>query len=274
MPNKDWFQSSLGLWLIEQERASCNQLVPDGYYPSALQLGLPNHNFLEGIEIGTRFQAVLPADSRYDRISHTAEGNAANSVHQVRARSGALPFSDKAHSLIVLPHVLDSAQDPHAVLREVNQILIPEGCLVMTGFNPLSLWRMPWQGRRRFSNAPSDGHYYRVRRVQDWLSLLGFDIVGGKMLSYSPPVQNEKWRNRFGLMEKMGDRWWPALGASWIVVARKREIATSSGSRRRAWQRFIPAIARPAVSADGLRSAGGANRAGLRLVASNYDRDT
>ena len=272
MPNKDWFQSSLGLWLLDQEKTQCQQLVPDGYYPNALQLGLAEHDFLSGIEIGCRFQAVLPSDIP----SATSDvENEESTTHQVVARASALPFTDKTHSLIVLPHVLDSCRDPHAMLREVNQILIPEGCLVMTGFNPMSLWRAPWQRRHHYKNAPWSGHYYRVRRVQDWLSLLGFDIVGGSMMAYTPPIQNEKLRNRFGFMEKMGDRWWPALGASWIIVARKREIISSGEHKRRAWQRFIPAIARPAVSSGGLRSASKeSSRVNLRLVVSNYSHET
>ena len=278
MQSPDWFQSSLGLWLMEKERERCQQLVPDGYYPSALQLGLPQHDFLEGIEIGNRYLAVLPSDALsgelpdavHDREPLAAAEQAARQVNAVHATPGALPFSDKTHSLIVLPHVLDFCSDPHAVLREVNQILIPEGCLVISGFNPASLWRTPQLDprSRKHRNAPWKGHHYRVKRVQDWLALLGFDIVGARMLAYSPPLQNEKWRNRFGFLEQVGDRWWPALAAGWIVVARKREIASSAGGMRRSWQRFIPAIARPAVSSAGLANVG-RERPALRLVVSN-----
>jgi len=148
---------------------------------------VPNKNWFQS-SLGNRFQAILPSDLSFDRTAHSDQDAAV--THRVLARSGALPFSDKTHSLIVLPHVLDSARDPHAVLREVNQILIPEGCVVMTGFNPMSLWRARLQRKRHFQNAPWNGHYYRVRRVQDWLSLLGFDIVGGSLMAYVPPIQN------------------------------------------------------------------------------------
>lgn len=41
--------------------------------------------------------------------------------------SGALPFSANSLDLLVLPHTLELSQDPHATLREVERVLVPEG---------------------------------------------------------------------------------------------------------------------------------------------------
>jgi ubiquinone/menaquinone biosynthesis C-methylase UbiE len=51
-----------------------------------------------------------------------------------------LPFAANSIDLAVMPHVLESHDNPHQILREVERILIPDGQLVITGFNPLSLW--------------------------------------------------------------------------------------------------------------------------------------
>ncbi len=40
----------------------------------------------------------------------------------------------------MLPHVLEFAAEPHRILREVERVLVPEGQVVIAGFNPLSLW--------------------------------------------------------------------------------------------------------------------------------------
>lgn len=258
----DWFATSLGQSLLSQERQSCGQLVPTGYYPTALQIGASGHNFLEHIEVGVRFVAAQNCDHDDGQdFAIKAEADlqalaAQESVQKVYALPSALPFSDRAHSLIVLPHVLDYCQDPHAVLREVNQILAPEGYIVISGFNQISLWGTMRLSRHCYYNAPWQGHYYRVGRVQDWLSLLGFDIVGARMSAYCLPLQSEKWRNKLEFIDNIGDRWWPGLGASYMVVGKKREIASSAGGRKLAWHRFIPGIARPAggLSASSRRS--------------------
>ena len=193
------------------------------------------------------------------------------------AHPGALPFGEKAHSLIVMPHGLDFCHQPHNVLREINQILVPEGCIVLTGFNQFSLW-----GLRRFlfanrlgraPTAPWSGHNYSVGRVQDWLSLLGIEIIGACMMAYSLPLQNRRWRHRFNSLERMGNRWWPRLGAVYLVVGRKREFAAGTPLKHRAWRRFIPVIARPAVTAPG-KSTGRVGLAGehrFRRLADGQD---
>ena len=51
-----------------------------------------------------------------------------------------LPFASHSLDLVVLPHVLEFSTDPHQVLREVERVLIPEGQVIICGFNPTSLW--------------------------------------------------------------------------------------------------------------------------------------
>jgi ubiquinone/menaquinone biosynthesis C-methylase UbiE len=36
--------------------------------------------------------------------------------------------------------VLEFAAEPHAILREVDRVMMPVGRLVIVGFNPWSLW--------------------------------------------------------------------------------------------------------------------------------------
>ena len=77
-----------------------------------------------------------------------------------------LPFASASLDLVVLPHVLEFLPDPHQMLREVERVLIPEGQVVIAGFNPLSLW-----GLRRYRPAqreglfPWNGNYLSVLRL-------------------------------------------------------------------------------------------------------------
>jgi hypothetical protein len=48
------------------------------------------------------------------------------------------------------------------------------------------------------------------------------EVNGGHLGCYAPPCETEKWLQRFSFMEKLGDQWWPYLGAVYVVQAIKR----------------------------------------------------
>jgi ubiquinone/menaquinone biosynthesis C-methylase UbiE len=64
--------------------------------------------------------------------------------------SVALPFAANSLDLVVLPHTLELSLDPHATLREVERVLVPEGRVVISGLNPASLWGLRQQRARIF----------------------------------------------------------------------------------------------------------------------------
>jgi SAM-dependent methyltransferase len=132
-----------------------------------------------------------------------------------------LPFAANSADLVVLPHVLEFSSNPHDALREVERILLPEGHLILSGFNPLSLW-----GARRLLDRsgayPWRGKFIHLLRIKDWLALLGFEVVAGRMACYAPPLSNESWLKRGMFMDGAGDRWWPMLGGIYFLVAKKR----------------------------------------------------
>jgi SAM-dependent methyltransferase len=123
--------------------------------------------------------------------------------------------------LVVLPHALEFSENPHAILREAHRILMPEGRLVITAFNPNSLWGLAqWFNQRR--EFPWRGRFVSVHRLRDWLSLLDFEVAGGRFWAYAPPLQSQRWLERFAFMEKMGDRWWGVGGGVYMIEAIKR----------------------------------------------------
>ena len=131
--------------------------------------------------------------------------------------------------LVVLPHTLDLSQDPHATLREVYRVLVPEGKVVVCGFNPASWWglRQRWDhtAQRLGMNSgflPQAGEFIGYWRLRDWMRLLGLEIQGGRFGCYRPAVQSSRWLDRFAWMDAAGDRWWPILGAVYLLVASKR----------------------------------------------------
>ena len=139
-----------------------------------------------------------------------------------------LPLASHSVDLVVLPHVLEFAQRPHQILREAERVLIPEGQLVICGFNPLSPVghaQAPASAATfgRNKDLPWNGRFIGLPRLKDWLALLGFELNGGKFGCYAPPFAQTRWLERSAFMEKAGDRWWPIAGGVYVVRGVKRQ---------------------------------------------------
>lgn len=203
-----WFNSEPGRALLGAQNAALKTLVPDQFYRVGLQFGM---NCRAGM-----------SDMNVEQAIYCDTGCAvpAESENNVIALPEALPLADSSVDLALLFHTLDYCDDPHRVLREISQVLSPEGVLVLTGFHPFSFWG----ARRRLSRqqAPFDARFISRSVVQGWLELLGFQTLTGCMLNYQVPQLNKRWRRRLEWMNKAGDRWWPTLGGVYILVLEKK----------------------------------------------------
>ena len=199
-----WFQTPLGLYLLEKEREYLDDAIPDIFGFHAVQVGLPEIDLLGASRIAHRVHVAH--DGRPD----------------LYAKGHELPFATQSIDLVVLPHVLEFTAEAHAVLREVDRIMMPEARIVIVGFNPWSLWGL--RSALGFSREehPWNGRFLSLLRVKDWLALLGFDVSAGRLIGYAPPFDSEKLRRRFGFMEPAGDRWWAVGGAVYMLQAIKR----------------------------------------------------
>lgn len=199
----EWLQTPLGTYLQIQEQALFDQAVSDVFGFNALQLGMLEIDLLRNSRIPYSFKAD-------------------NDHGAVRCDASQLPFLNNSIDLILLPHVLDFSSDPHQTLREAERILVPEGHIMISGFNPISAW-----GLKRITakqGYPWQGHFLPLLRIKDWLALLGFEIVDVRMACYTPPFSNPAWLQRFHFMDKTTDRWWPMMGGVYFIVAKKRVL--------------------------------------------------
>jgi SAM-dependent methyltransferase len=206
-----------GRYVLEWEHAQLNAAVADIFGYHAMQLGLPEIDALRENRMPLRFCA---ADRQ---LTVDAGGDGKRRVAVIN-RYEELPFATHSIDLVVMPHILEFASDPHQVLREVERVLVPEGHVVITGFNPASLW-----GLRQYSSRlglspylPREGRFIALPRVKDWLKLLSFDFARGRFGCYAPSAHTSAWLHRWRFMEKAGDRWWPMLGAVYLLTAVKR----------------------------------------------------
>ena len=145
--------------------------------------------------------------------------------HPIEGNPNELPFASESVDLLVLPHVLEFAADPHQILREAERVLRPEGRLVISGFNPASLWGVRQYLSHLIGNPylPRDGQFISLIRVKDWLQLLNFSLDRGHFGCYKLPLQGQSGMARMDFLEPMGNRWWPIFGAVFLVSAIKRQ---------------------------------------------------
>jgi len=145
--------------------------------------------------------------------------------HQIEGNANELPFASESIDLLVMPHVLEFAADPHQILREAERVLRPEGRLIISGFNPASLWGMRQYLSRLFGTPylPRDGQFIGLLRIKDWLKLLNFSLDRGHFGCYKLPLSSESGMARMDFMEPAGNRWWPIFGAVFLVSAIKRQ---------------------------------------------------
>lgn len=204
----EWFDSEQGRALISEECAALKTLVPDQFYKVALQLGLNDCTVMQDFSVDQVIYCDA-ADVRHNQVSDS-----------VIALPEALPFAEASVDLGVLFHTLDYCDDPHRALREISQVLTHQGVLVISGFHPYSLWG----ARRRLNQKKSPFHGRFISRsvLQGWLELLGFQTVTGCIVNYQFPHLNPQWRARLGWMNNAGDRWWPTLGAVYVLVVKKQ----------------------------------------------------
>jgi SAM-dependent methyltransferase len=201
---QSWFETPLGLYLLDKEREYLDGVTPDIFGFHALQLGLPSIDLLRASRIAHRV-----------RVAH-------DSSPDLYAKGHELPFATQSIDLVLLPHVLEFTSEAHAILREVDRVMMPEGRIVIVGFNPWSLWGLRGAIGPARNDFPWNGRFVSLPRVKDWLGLLGFDVSAGRLIGYAPPFDSEKWRRRFGFMEPAGDRWWAIGGAVYMLQAIKR----------------------------------------------------
>lgn len=157
----------------------------------------------------------------------------------------ALSVSGDCIDAILLPHTLELADDPHAVLREVDRVLRPDGSLVVLGFNPWGWWGLR-HALTRPGFPPGTQRLVSEGRLHDWLRLLDFKVNSASFYFFVPPILRrvrakhrdidgshrgrtpgqgkvrEQLMGRLGVVRRV-----PVLAGCYIVVARKETFAVT-----------------------------------------------
>jgi len=133
-----------------------------------------------------------------------------------------LPISEHSVDVCLLSHALEFSLDPHHVIREANRVLIPNGYLVITGYNPFSLVGLNKLIPYRRQQSPWKERFFSTMRIKDWLQLMGFEILMEQNCLHSTLANKmgqgaltQRWR-------QLAATYIPSLGSIYVIVAKKR----------------------------------------------------
>ncbi len=130
-----------------------------------------------------------------------------------------LPFRENSLDCVVIHHALDYSPNPHQCLREASRVVVPNGYIVVVGFNPWSAL-----GISRFlpgSLLPSGGKQLTPRRIMDWLALLGFRVEQVESAQFLPPLALKYIPAMSFKIDSMLNYMKAPFGGVYILVARK-----------------------------------------------------
>ena len=223
-----WFAGRLGQLVLSIESLELEKNLATLFGYHIVQLGqFQAANFLDASPIHSQFIiSPKPADTD-QRI--------------IQANFVELPIKAASVDVVIVPHLLEFAKQPANILAEACRILIPEGRIIIVGFNPISLWGV----KRIFTltvkyQLPWCGNFLAIPKIKAWLRENNCTITTQKSLFFRPPLKQTMLLEKLRFMEVLGPMCWPFCGGINIIVAKKTVIPltpiTASERTRRRWQ--------------------------------------
>ncbi len=162
----DWYLSPLGSLLSDLESEYLRRKISVSYKHRVLQIGslgwedrFVDSGFLEN----------------YCIVDQQSRDNVKTAL--IKAESDQLPVASESIDTVILPHTIEFEANQHGVLREAERVLKPEGRLIILWFNPWSVHRLYHYFHGKFGLPPWSGRFLSRRRMEDWLTLLNFEMA-------------------------------------------------------------------------------------------------
>lgn len=231
----EWLESPLGRLTLSQTTEALTQCIHAIPGEELLTLGAPlPEACLQGSLLRARYLGVR----HFEEAARCREKLGAKAAKFV-ADFSMLPFSPDSVNAVVVHHGLDITSRPHGLIREAARILAPGGHLIVTGFNPWSLWGMRRLLARRRDSFPWNGNFIAPHRLTDWLRLLGFTLDNVSYFLLRPPIADVKLWDR-PWCRSLRKRIDLPLGGVYLARARKQAVIVRPLRQRRS-------VLRPAV---------------------------
>lgn len=212
-----WFNSALGEAVQVQEYQLLSKALKNLFGYFIVQLETPYQ------------QAIM----NYSRVKHHVKASVyyptsgeRDGSHQlyVQTEQDYLPFASESIDVVLLPHTLEMVDDPYFVLRQVDRMVLPEGHIVVTGFNPYGclVLKQRWFSRQK---AFKESELVRSSKLKEWLEVLGYEVTLQEFSTVTCFVQRSGeslfWR-LLERLEKQMVKFGLQFGNVYCLVAKKK----------------------------------------------------
>lgn len=205
-----WWSSTLGQLVIQVETEKLIKVFPQLFGYHILLLGIVSQ--FKMIEY-----SVIPYQSVVNPF-HKDNGFAKT----ITGKWDVLPFANNSVDLIVLPHTLDFSEDSRAVLQEACRVLIPEGRLLVFGFNPFSLWRFKSFLSEGRETKPMNCELKSLGSIKRDLRSQNFQIIDQDYFLFQPPMKNIRMMEKLGFLNKISRFGLKGLSGVYFIEAQKK----------------------------------------------------
>lgn len=205
---REWYQTSLGRWLLGLESAELKRYLVATPLQHILQIG-GDPELLGVAEKHLAYHYFL--DSCFKEPSNLA----------LCADFEELPLQPDSLNSIVIAHALEFCEHPTLVLKNCYESLAPGGDLIIFCFNPWSTWGL-YKILSGKKTAPWSGNFYSLSSLRSRLKMLNFKIKSEKTFCFRPPLQIAPKQSRLRFCETLGQLGLGNLGAVNLIVANKK----------------------------------------------------
>lgn len=222
-----WYQQPIGKKVASLEKQQLNLLPKFLFGQSVLHLGAYVH--CNGLDITNNHYSIIAKQTQNDNAG----------LYHVQCNYTELPFATNTFDAIILPHVLEFATNPKAIIMESWHTLAPEGHLIILGFNPISLNNLWYLCNKTKLDLPAQTKFHSINKIYQWLKNEYYEIISTRNFFYLPLTIENQPSEKWLLAEKLATWLLPYCGSLYLLILKKRVLPLTPLRLRWHWRELL-----------------------------------
>ena len=232
-----WFASQAGQRVLNQQKLLLGQLLPELFGYHLMQMSVQDDSLFSETSTSHQF-FLLPSLSASTKVLTKKSSVLVSDFEHLAIDSDSIDVA-------LLHHALDYSINPQQLLRETVRATIPNGHIIIVGFNPFSLMGVTSPLACLVSTSSRWRHQQlRVSRLIDWFRLLGVEVLSCHREYYNLPT----YRYYSSMLESIGKNIIPIAGGFYVLLARKNVIPMTPIKKRWRDKKVLPTWGQGVVS--------------------------
>lgn len=231
-----WFKRQFGQSILDEQKKCLNAVLSEIYGYHLMELSVLQQQQFSGASAISHQFSLTPFKTE------TAKAYASFEY---------LPIDEEVIDACILHHCLEYSPKPHQCLREACRSVIPNGYIIIIGFNPISILQLKkWLGRYLLAKPQWRYHFLLRHRIEDWLRVLDFEVVYKKNAGFNLPTDHTT-PHRLRIFLRFFS---PVSANFYVLVARKTKTPMTMIKPWKKKNRLSHWVKQPAVSRGSMQS--------------------